>query len=110
MISSNILRTSGLPEGATEAAAARRWPGGPVVARHGGGDSAAVAWGHAAPAAAMAWRHAAPAAAAMVAARGNLDERKPLFEARNRILWLATVSRMPAPSSKISRSPKFSAQ
>ena len=85
MISSNILRTSGLPEGATEAAAARRWPGGPVVARHGGGDSAAVA-------------------------RGSLGERKPLFEARNRILWLATVSRMPAPSSKISRSPKFSAQ
>ena len=50
MISSNILRTSGLPEGATEAAAtaaaARRWSGGPVLARHFGGDNVAVAWLH----------------------------------------------------------------
>ena len=68
-----------------------------MVARHGGGVSAAVAWWHG-------------AAAPMVAARGNLDGRKPLFEARNRILWLATLSRMPAPSSKISRSSKFYTQ
>jgi hypothetical protein len=86
--------------------------------RHGCGDSEAVAWWHGhggggdgGGGATMAWwPGGTAAAAAMVVARGNLGERKPLFEARNRILWLATVSRMPAPSSKISRSPKFSAQ
>ena len=77
---------------------------------HRGGGGATVAWW---PGGGKAWWrrwHGGTPAAAMAAARGNLDERKPLFEARNRILWLATVSRMPAPSSKISRSPKFSAQ
>ena len=58
---------------------------------HRGGGGATVAWW---PGGGKAWWrrwHGGTPAAAMAAARGNLDERKPLFEARNRILWLAML-------------------